>query len=136
MQTFLPYPDFRESLRVLDPVRLRNQRRETLSLLTSLWRQSGWIRHPACRMWRGHEYALAQYGWLNSLEVRRRGWQDTCAPKFEFWISRSEEHTSELQSHHDIVCRLLLEKKKREGRGGCGLMKWYVRGVSVVGCGE
>ena len=28
-------------------------------------------------------------------------------------VSRSEEHTSELQSHHDIVCRLLLEKKKR-----------------------
>src|SRR5437773_9287627 len=26
--------------------------------------------------------------------------------------SRSEEHTSELQSHHDLVCRLLLEKKK------------------------
>src|SRR5437667_6516219 len=28
--------------------------------------------------------------------------------------SRSEEHTSELQSHHDLVCRLLLEKKKNE----------------------
>src|SRR5437773_10420943 len=27
---------------------------------------------------------------------------------------RSEEHTSELQSHHDLVCRLLLEKKKQE----------------------
>src|SRR5438034_11275537 len=27
-------------------------------------------------------------------------------------ISRSEEHTSELQSHSDLVCRLLLEKKK------------------------
>src|SRR5437773_9068678 len=27
-------------------------------------------------------------------------------------LSRSEEHTSELQSHHDLVCRLLLEKKK------------------------
>src|SRR5277367_7068242 len=27
-------------------------------------------------------------------------------------IDRSEEHTSELQSHHDLVCRLLLEKKK------------------------
>src|SRR6266540_4664642 len=27
---------------------------------------------------------------------------------------RSEEHTSELQSHHDIVCRLLLEKKKKK----------------------
>src|SRR5260221_8701684 len=28
-------------------------------------------------------------------------------------INRSEEHTSELQSHSDLVCRLLLEKKKR-----------------------
>src|SRR5437667_12453229 len=27
---------------------------------------------------------------------------------------RSEEHTSELQSHHDLVCRLLLEKKKED----------------------
>src|SRR5260221_9343011 len=27
---------------------------------------------------------------------------------------RSEEHTSELQSHSDLVCRLLLEKKKKE----------------------
>src|SRR5437667_2910951 len=34
------------------------------------------------------------------------------------WVSsrrsRSEEHTSELQSHHDLVCRLLLEKKKKK----------------------
>src|SRR5436190_9633399 len=29
---------------------------------------------------------------------------------------RSEEHTSELQSHSDLVCRLLLEKKKYERR--------------------
>src|SRR5438132_2692122 len=28
--------------------------------------------------------------------------------------TRSEEHTSELQSHSDLVCRLLLEKKKRK----------------------
>src|SRR5438034_9463943 len=27
-------------------------------------------------------------------------------------LERSEEHTSELQSHSDLVCRLLLEKKK------------------------
>src|SRR5436190_3341328 len=27
--------------------------------------------------------------------------------------ARSEEHTSELQSHSDLVCRLLLEKKKK-----------------------
>src|SRR5207249_9153582 len=30
--------------------------------------------------------------------------------------SRSEEHTSELQSRFDLVCRLLLEKKKKEYR--------------------
>src|SRR5437773_10691498 len=29
-------------------------------------------------------------------------------------LMRSEEHTSELQSHHDLVCRLLLEKKKKK----------------------
>src|SRR5207249_8776346 len=29
-------------------------------------------------------------------------------------LSRSEEHTSELQSRFDLVCRLLLEKKKEE----------------------
>src|SRR5438034_8108158 len=28
-------------------------------------------------------------------------------------VERSEEHTSELQSHSDLVCRLLLEKKKK-----------------------
>src|SRR5437773_4147773 len=28
-------------------------------------------------------------------------------------VMRSEEHTSELQSHHDLVCRLLLDKKKQ-----------------------
>src|SRR5947207_3577065 len=32
-----------------------------------------------------------------------------------FWSGlRSEEHTSELQSHSDLVCRLLLEKKKKK----------------------
>src|SRR5438094_6596117 len=29
-------------------------------------------------------------------------------------LTRSEEHTSELQSPYDLVCRLLLEKKKRK----------------------
>src|SRR5438034_5390327 len=32
----------------------------------------------------------------------------------EVSAGRSEEHTSELQSHSDLVCRLLLEKKKRD----------------------
>src|SRR5260221_6214048 len=36
-------------------------------------------------------------------------------PKFSSSVKhRSEEHTSELQSHSDLVCRLLLEKKKHE----------------------
>src|SRR5579885_2872467 len=38
-------------------------------------------------------------------------------PKFGMYspyrINRSEEHTSELQSRFDLVCRLLLEKKKK-----------------------
>src|SRR5690606_41313014 len=32
---------------------------------------------------------------------------------------RSEEHTSELQSRENLVCRLLLEKKKRNVRENC-----------------
>src|SRR5438094_7265040 len=33
---------------------------------------------------------------------------------FDFDVLRSEEHTSELQSPYDLVCRLLLEKKKKK----------------------
>src|SRR5215211_9082159 len=33
---------------------------------------------------------------------------------------RSEEHTSELQSHSEIVCRLLLEKKKQRANAAEG----------------
>src|SRR5450432_3098062 len=33
--------------------------------------------------------------------------------RIRFSLSRSEEHTSELQSRSDLVCRLLLEKKKK-----------------------
>ena len=40
---------------------------------------------------------------------------ETYAPKVEI-IARSEEHTSELQSHSDLVCRLLLEKKQKKKR--------------------
>src|SRR5438132_6211619 len=38
------------------------------------------------------------------------------APRLGRWgfrLHRSEEHTSELQSHSDLVCRLLLEKKNK-----------------------
>src|SRR3954465_3868267 len=42
--------------------------------------------------------------------------------------ARSEEHTSELQSHDNLVCRLLLEKKEPSERGFGGLGRG-VRGV-------
>src|SRR5947207_11580713 len=38
---------------------------------------------------------------------------------------RSEEHTSELQSHSDLVCRLLLEKKKQKERRRQGTLTHY-----------
>src|SRR5260221_788710 len=38
--------------------------------------------------------------------------------------NRSEEHTSELQSHSDLVCRLLLEKKKRRSRYTACAPRW------------
>src|SRR5205085_5479066 len=42
---------------------------------------------------------------------RRRTWgRAPCAR----WRRRSEEHTSELQSQSNLVCRLLLEKKKKK----------------------
>src|SRR5260370_11666211 len=44
------------------------------------------------------------------LEVRR--WQDAYL-RGDHPLLRSEEHTSELQSHLNLVCRLLLEKKKK-----------------------
>src|SRR5260221_10431032 len=37
-----------------------------------------------------------------------------CAAAPRRVAGRSEEHTSELQSHSDLVCRLLLEKKKQK----------------------
>src|SRR6266540_7282446 len=44
--------------------------------------------------------------WATSRRGARSGWLTA--------RHRSEEHTSELQSHHDLVCRLLLEKKKKK----------------------
>src|SRR5260221_3382365 len=47
-------------------------------------------------------------------DLRQEGWDArlfTGIPKDRPEV-RSEEHTSELQSHSDIVCRLLLEKKR------------------------
>src|SRR5256885_14741263 len=47
---------------------------------------------------------------IDSIRCRRRAW----APcRYSGYRDRSEEHTSELQSPCNLVCRLLLEKKKQ-----------------------
>src|SRR5260370_13401526 len=42
------------------------------------------------------------------------GWSGGGVPAEIIEVGRSEEHTSELQSHLNLVCRLLLEKKKKK----------------------
>src|SRR2546427_8349749 len=44
-----------------------------------------------------------------------------CTVEFDVVAARSEEHTSELQSQSNLVCRLLLEKKKNH-HGGTSLL--------------
>src|SRR5436190_10226111 len=51
-----------------------------------------------------------QISWPASRIRAPRCWRWTSTSR---WPTRSEEHTSELQSHSDLVCRLLLEKKKK-----------------------
>src|SRR5690242_21573334 len=54
--------------------------------------------------------------WQRSGRPARRPTSNSCA-RHETWAAssaRSEEHTSELPSHVNLVCRLLLEKKKTQ----------------------
>src|SRR5688572_31628455 len=46
-------------------------------------------------------------GYSRDKERVAREWKE-----FQSYVARSEEHTSELQSQSNLVCRLLLEKKK------------------------
>src|SRR2546425_8860091 len=50
---------------------------------------------------------------LNGLRVEFITWMTSQALGLRITVTRSEEHTSELQSLAYLVCRLLLEKKKR-----------------------
>lgn len=76
MQTFLPYSDFRASARVLDSKRLGKQRIETLQILDALTYDTGWMNHPATRMWRGYEHHLVRYGLACVTEWVGRGFKD------------------------------------------------------------
>src|SRR5438034_1711318 len=77
---------------------IRRPPRSTLFPYTTLFRSS-----PVSRsMIESRLAASATVSSLNSPALSGPRW------------TRSEEHTSELQSHSDLVCRLLLEKKKKK----------------------
>ena len=61
MQTFLPYPDFRETAKVLDWRRLGNQRNEAKTLIHAITKGNGWSDHPAAKMWEGCQRTLKLY---------------------------------------------------------------------------
>src|SRR2546427_1873624 len=50
---------------------------------------------------------------LSCASIRSRAVTRGSTQRRAFFDSRSEEHTSELQSQSNLVCRLLLEKKKK-----------------------
>src|SRR2546430_11396146 len=76
---------------------IRRPPRSTLFPYTTLFRSHG-RRAPSPRSQRCREWAASRPSRITSR------WQ----------ASRSEEHTSELQSQSNLVCRLLLEKKKKQ----------------------
>ncbi|BBY78942.1 MSMEG_6728 family protein [Mycolicibacterium pulveris] len=80
MQTFLPYPGFDASARVLDRRRLGKQRVETIQVLRALTVPGyGWRHHPAAAMWAGYEEALVRYGLDVCAVWCESGGADTCA---------------------------------------------------------
>jgi hypothetical protein len=79
MQTFLPYPDFEKSAKVLDYRRLGKQRVEALqilNILTGNTNKKGWRNHPAVLMWKGYERALMKYTNVIIAEWIRRGYKN------------------------------------------------------------
>lgn len=82
MQTFLPYPSFADSARVLDRARLGKQRVEALQVLRAVTIPTyGWRNHPAAKMWRGHVPALAEYALAMTDEWIAQGHADTVRPQ-------------------------------------------------------
>jgi hypothetical protein len=81
VQTFLPFPDFRESAAVLDTARLGKQRVEALQVLRAIVLPSyGWQTHPAMQMWRGYVPALTRYA-LDMVDAwTAQGHPDTTRP--------------------------------------------------------
>jgi hypothetical protein len=81
VQTFLPFPDFPESARVLDQARLGKQRVEALQVLRAIVLPSyGWQTHPAMQMWRGYVPALTRYALAMVDAWTEQGHPDTTRP--------------------------------------------------------
>src|SRR5256886_6189870 len=91
---------------------IRRPPRSTLFPYTTLFRSSTW-RSPPARARRREARRHGLHSWLTSGErwpvLLAAG--DATRPRAA--PPRSEEHTSELQSQSNLVCRLLLEKKKK-----------------------
>src|SRR5260221_7879530 len=86
---------------------IRRPPRSTLFPYTTLFRSISRLTYPYCSA-RGPSRSSAKRR-ISSARPRP-------AMRESLAIGRSEEHTSELQSHSDLVCRLLLEKKKKKKR--------------------
>src|SRR5690242_21605325 len=84
---------------------LRRPPRSTLFPYTTLFRSSAGVLAPDHRERRGVRVEPAGRRVRPDVRGRHRTGHQRV---------RSEEHTSELQSHVNLVCRLLLEKKKKK----------------------
>src|SRR5438034_4636636 len=89
---------------------IRPPPRSTLFPYTTLFR-SPRTQH---RRYRSRELADRTAPSNAHLVAASQSWYWPPAPPLNLGEARSEEHTSELQSHSDLVCRLLLEKKKKK----------------------
>src|SRR2546430_12186578 len=86
---------------------IRRPPRSTLFPYTTLFRSLRWPCAPCGE--RGREDLRRIRASARASKARRR--DRSCGP---ICAARSEEHTSELQSQSNLVCRLLLEKKKKK----------------------
>lgn len=79
MQTFLPYPDFFKSARVLDVRRLCKQRLEARQLIKIIEfdLKSPWKNHPACKMWKKNLLSLKLYYNCILAEWIKRGYKNS-----------------------------------------------------------
>src|SRR2546421_9142246 len=69
---------------------------------------------PYTTLFRSRLRAISEHGATTDFSSPLTAARTNVAPPWLEWLifPRSEEHTSELQSRSDLVCRLLLEKKK------------------------